>query len=301
MSRHTQIPRTFRTLALAGALVLAGCSESSASPVDPIDPDQNDVVDTAIEAGFSTLVTAVQAAGLENVLRGSGPFTIFAPTNQAFQNLPSGVLDGLLADTDALTSVLLYHVVEGRILASDLTDGQIVTSIDGRPFRITLGSGAQVNGAGIVTTDVEATNGVIHVIDAVLIPVGDNVDTAVSAEFNTLVAAVQAAGLEDVLRGEGPFTIFAPTEEAFAALPAGTLEALLADPSALASILTYHVIPGRVFASDLQDGLQVNTVEGSPVTFSLTGSAMVNDAQITATDILTSNGVIHVIDTVLIP
>jgi transforming growth factor-beta-induced protein len=301
MSRFIKLPGTVRTLALTGVFLLSGCGESSASPVDPGVPDQNDVVDTAIEAGFSTLVTAVQAAGLENVLRGDGPFTIFAPTNQAFQNLPSGVLDGLLADTDALTSVLLYHVVEGRILASDLTDGQIVTSVDGRPFRVTLGSGAQVNGVGIVTTDVEATNGIIHVIDAVLLPVEDNVDTAVGAGFETLVAAVQAADLEGVLRSEGPFTIFAPTEEAFAALPAGAIEGLLADPAALASVLTYHVVPGRVFSSDLQDGLVVTTVQGSTVTISLSGSARVNDAEIVAADILTSNGVIHVIDTVLIP
>lgn len=301
MSRFIPIHGTARIFALSGFLLLAGCSESSASPVGPVEPDQSDVVDTAIEAGFSTLVTAVQAAGLENVLRGNGPFTVFAPTNQAFQNLPSGVLDALLADPDALASVLLYHVVEGRVPASALTDGQIVTSVDGRPFRVTLGDGAKVNGVGIVTTDVEATNGIIHVIDAVLLPVEDNVDTAISAGFETLVAAVQAADLEGVLRSEGPFTIFAPTEEAFAALPPGAIEGLLADPAALASVLTYHVIPGRVFASDLQDGLQVTTVQGSAVTISLSGSARVNDAGIVATDILTSNGVVHVIDAVLLP
>jgi transforming growth factor-beta-induced protein len=158
-----------------------------------------------------------------------------------------------------------------------------------------------VNGVNISTTDVEAANGVIHVIDGVLIPVEDNVDTAVAAGFETLVAAVQAAGLEEVLRGEGPFTIFAPTDEAFADLPEGLLEELLDDPEALADILTYHVIEGRVFASDLADGLEVTTVQGTTVTISLEGGAQVNDASITATDIFTANGVIHIIDAVLVP
>jgi len=269
--------------------------------IDAVLIPQDDLVDTAIGAGFSTLVAAVQAAGLEEVLRGAGPFTVFAPTDAAFDALPDGVLEALLADPAALAQVLTYHVVAGRILAGDLVDGQVVTSVEGRPFRITLQGGARVNGVDITATDVEAANGVIHVIDAVLIPVEDNVDTAVEAGFSTLVAAVQAADLVDVLRGEGPFTIFAPTNAAFDALPDGVLEALLADPEALAGVLTYHVIEGRIFASDLEDGIEVTTVEGSTVTISLNGGARVNDANITATDILTSNGVIHVIDAVLVP
>lgn len=132
----------------------------------------------------------------------------------------------------------------------------------------------------------------------------DIVDTAVAADdFNTLVAAVQAAGLVDTLKGEGPFTVFAPTDAAFAALPEGTIDALLADPSGdLTQILLYHVVPGKVMAADLADGLQANTVQGAPVAFSLSdGSAMVNGANIVTTDIETSNGVIHVIDAVILP
>jgi len=130
----------------------------------------------------------------------------------------------------------------------------------------------------------------------------DIVDTAVSAgTFTTLVAAVEAAGLVDTLKGEGPFTVFAPTDEAFAALPAGTLEALLADPEALAKILTYHVVAGKVMSGDLTNGMMATTVNGANITIMTEDGVMVNDANVIAADIEASNGVIHVIDTVLIP
>lgn len=284
-------------VAIGLPLGLAACDSDPTAPVQELD-----IVQTAIEAGtFETLVTALQAAGLTSTLQGSGPFTVFAPTDAAFADLPTGTLEALLADTEALTEVLLYHVVPGRILAGDLEDGQIVTTAEGRPFRVTLPGGARVNGVNVIQTDVEATNGVIHAIDAVLIPVEDNVDTAIDADFNTLVEAVQAADLEAVLRSAGPFTIFAPTDEAFDALPEGALEDLLNDPEALATVLAYHVVAGRLFSSDLSDGMELTTVEGRTVTISLNGGAQVNAANISAADILTSNGVIHIIDAVLVP
>ncbi len=131
----------------------------------------------------------------------------------------------------------------------------------------------------------------------------DIVDTAVAAgSFPTLVAAVQAAGLVDALKGAGPFTVFAPTEEAFAALPEGTLESLLADPAALANILLYHVVPGKVMAADVTDGLTATTLQGSDVSFTVAdGAVKINDANIVTTDIEASNGVIHVIDAVILP
>ena len=131
----------------------------------------------------------------------------------------------------------------------------------------------------------------------------DIVDTAIAAgSFKTLVAAVQAAGLVDTLKGDGPFTVFAPTDEAFAKLPAGTVEGLLADPEALANILLYHVVPGKVMAADVTDGLVAKTAQGSTVTFTVAdGAVKINDANISATDIETSNGVIHVIDSVILP
>jgi transforming growth factor-beta-induced protein len=133
----------------------------------------------------------------------------------------------------------------------------------------------------------------------------DIVDTAVAAgDFKTLVTAVQAAGLVETLKGPGPFTVFAPTDAAFAAVPKATLDALLADPKgALTDVLTYHVVPGKVMASDLSDGMTLTTVNGAalPVTVNADGTVMVGDATVTTADIETSNGVIHVIDKVLIP
>src|SRR5215208_2116376 len=129
----------------------------------------------------------------------------------------------------------------------------------------------------------------------------DIVDTAVAAKFNTLVAAVKAAGLVDTLKGDGPFTVFAPTDEAFAKLPAGTLEALLADPAKLQAVLTYHVVPGRVTAADVATLSSATTVQGDPIAIDTSMGVRVNDAHVTQADVMASNGVIHVIDTVLLP
>jgi uncharacterized surface protein with fasciclin (FAS1) repeats len=129
------------------------------------------------------------------------------------------------------------------------------------------------------------------------------VETAVDAgSFETLVTAVEAAGLAETLSGEGPFTVFAPTDEAFAALPEGTVEGLLEDTDALTSILTYHVVPGAVMSGDLSDGMTAETVNGAEITISIDGdTVMVNDATVVTADIEASNGVIHVIDSVIMP
>ncbi len=300
MFRFNRLLPRLGLVALGSTLLVAAC-DNEVTASNPTDDPVN-LVETAERAGeFTTLLAAAEAAGLASTLAGPGPFTVFAPTDAAFAALPDGTVEGLLADPDALATVLLYHVVPGSIPASALEDGQLVTTAEGRQFRVTLSDGARVNGVSVVQTDVEASNGVIHVIDGVLLPVEDNVDTAVSAGFETLVAAVQAAGLEEALRGDGPFTIFAPTDAAFGALPDGTVEALLADPESLADILLYHVVEGRVFSTDLVDGAEVATLGGGTITIGLEGGAQVNDAGITDVDILTSNGVIHVIDAVLIP
>lgn len=130
----------------------------------------------------------------------------------------------------------------------------------------------------------------------------DIVDTAVEAgNFTNLVAAVEAAGLVETLKGDGPFTVFAPTDEAFAALPEGTVEGLLNDIPALTEVLTYHVVPGAVMSGDLSDGMTATTVQGSDVTISVGDSVMVGDATVVTADIEASNGVIHVIDSVILP
>ena len=191
-------------------------------------------------------------------------------------------------------------------MAADVSDGLEAETAQGSTvsFAIHSDGAPAINDALITATDIEAFNGVIHVIDTVILPPADIVDTAIAAgSFETLVAAVQAAGLEEALRGDGPFTVFAPTDAAFAKLPAGTVEALLADPEALANILLYHVIDGKVMAADVSDGLEAATLQGSTVSFAIhsNGVPAINGALITATDIRASNGVIHVIDTVILP
>jgi transforming growth factor-beta-induced protein len=307
-----------RFVALIAALVLALMLAPTASA-----QAQEDIVATAAaNEDFSTLVAAVEAAGLAGALQGEGPFTVFAPTNEAFAALPEGTLDTLLADPQGdLTQILLYHVVPGKVMAADITDGLEVETLQGGLVKFTVADGkVMINDAEIVMTDIETSNGVIHVIDSVLIPPSGEaapaeapettepaqsiVDIAVANEdFSTLVAAVQAAGLVEALQGEGPFTVFAPTNDAFAALPEGTLEKLLADPSGdLAQILLYHVVPGAVMSSDLSDGMQAETLQGAPVTFTIDGDkVMVNDSNVVAADIVAGNGVIHVIDSVLLP
>ncbi len=275
--------------------------------------EEADIVDVATEAGnFSTLLTAVEAAGLVETLQGDGPYTVFAPTDEAFAALPEGTLDGLLADTEALSQVLLYHVVPGEVMASDVVELESATTVQGEDIAITVdGDSVKVNEATVVSTDIVASNGVIHVIDQVILPpsmsesaeMGDIVETAQSAGgFTTLLAAVEAAGLVETLKGEGPFTVFAPTDEAFEALDEDTLNSLLADPDALSQVLLYHVVPGQVTADQVVELESAETVEGGSVAIRVEdGQVFINDAQVIATDVLTSNGVIHVIDKVIVP
>ncbi|GIS98559.1 MAG: hypothetical protein CM1200mP26_02720 [Acidimicrobiales bacterium] len=284
----------------------------------PVD-GPGDLVDVAVSAGeFPTLIAAVQAAGLVDTLKSEGPFTVFAPTEAAFAAALEALgltAAELLADVETLTAVLTYHVVPGRVMAGDLAGAMAmpVATVNGAEISVTEDGGSVIiNEATVVAADIEASNGVIHVIDQVLLPPvdgpGDLVDVAVSAgEFPTLIAAVQAAGLVDTLKSEGPFTVFAPTEAAFAAaLEALGLTAaeLLADVETLTAVLTYHVVPGRVMAGDLAGAMAmpVATVNGAEISVTEDGgSVIINEATVVAADIEASNGVIHVIDQVLLP
>jgi uncharacterized surface protein with fasciclin (FAS1) repeats len=178
-------------------------------------------VQTAIAAGqFKTLVQAVEAAGLAETLSGTGPFTVFAPTDEAFAKLPDGALESLLKNPEALKSVLLYHVVPGKVMAADVVKLKTAKTALGQSVQIDTSKGVRVDSANVVKTDIAASNGVIHVIDSVIMPKNDIIEAARAAgSFKTLLTAIDAAGLTDTLRGEGPFTVFAPTDEAFAKLP----------------------------------------------------------------------------------
>lgn len=360
--------------------------------------ESSSVIGAARENGnFNTLLAAIDAAGLtETLMAQDAPVTLFAPTDDAFAKIPQETLDGLLADKEALTKLLTYHVVPGVVKSSDLSDGLTQTTVEGEDITIGVsGSTVTVNDAKVTTPDIEASNGVIHAIDTVLMPASmaapaesasasdtvtetapisetaeitatemttstaevaesaavtetetttdttsvaesatvtetapltetetvseteavsgttsaeavsgmDIIDTAVAGEFNTLVTAVQTAGLVDALKGDGPFTVFAPSDDAFAKLPKATLDALLADPKGeLTQVLLYHVVPGKVLSTDITDGMEVETLQGSKIKLTVKdGAVMVNDAKVVAVDIPATNGVIHVIDTVLMP
>ncbi|MEM9884556.1 MAG: fasciclin domain-containing protein [Bacteroidota bacterium] len=281
--------------------------------------NQKTVVEQAQEnENLSTLVTAVEKAGLVETLSGEGPFTVFAPTNQAFEALPEGVLDMLLQPENKgkLQAVLTYHVVEGKVMSTDLQDGQEVATVQGENITISTTDGAKINGAAVSTADVGVANGVIHIIDEVILPptiieemeqaanAKNIVELAVGAEnLSTLVAAVQAGGLVETLSGEGPFTVFAPTNEAFEALPDGILESLLQpeNKDKLVAILTYHVVSGKVMSTDLQDGQTAPTVQGDEITVDLSDGAMISGAKVVAADVEATNGVVHIIDKVILP
>merc|ERR1711916_264036 len=162
---------------------------------------------------------------------------------------PSETLNGLLADPEQLAQVLLYHVVPGSVDAATVVTLTSATTVQGQDVAVTVGDGVQVNESNVIETDVVASNGIIHVIDSVLLPAapepmpGDLPSELVArGNFTTLLAAVEAAGLVETLQGEGPFTLFAPNDEAFAKIPSETLNGLLADPEQLAQVLLYHVV-----------------------------------------------------------
>jgi uncharacterized surface protein with fasciclin (FAS1) repeats len=297
----------YTLLVVAFFLVLTFGVFAEAQQEEPlVEESEPTIVEVAQEDGrFTTLVTALEAADLAETLQGEGPFTVFAPTDDAFAALPDGTVEALLDDVPTLTDILLYHVVEGQVPSSAVVDLSSAETLLGQPVVVNTSDGVQINNAEVIIPDIEASNGVIHVVDSVLMPPeNDLVETAMEAgSFDTLVTAVQEAGLVETLQGDGPFTVFAPTDEAFAALPDGTLDSLLENPDQLAEVLTYHVVPGRVFSGDVVNVDTAPTVQGSGIDVSVDmGSVMLNEsASVIQTDILATNGVVHVIDSVILP
>ena len=302
-------------------------SEETETSEDGMADDPGTIVDVAVGAGsFTTLVAAVAEAGLVDTLSGEGPFTVFAPTDDAF----AAALDALgltaeeLLASDDLAAILTYHVVAGEVDAATAIslDGQSAETVNGASIDISVVDGnVMINNATVIGADVAASNGIIHIIDTVLLPPTDDattedamaddpgtiVDVAVGAgSFTTLVAAVAEAGLVDTLSGEGPFTVFAPTDDAFAAALDAlglTAEELLASDD-LAAILTYHVVAGEVDAATAisLDGQSAETVNGASIDISVVdGNVMINNATVIGADVAASNGIIHIIDTVLLP
>ncbi len=339
-----RLKNTIFSIMLAGFTIFMaiGCSDDDNNPMSSSsNAPTMDIVETAAAAGnFNTLLAAAEAADLVDALKGEGPLTVFAPTDDAFAALPAGTVEALLQDIDALTAILTYHVTVGEIKAEDVVKQTKVPTLNGSDLTVTInGDNVMIDNANIIVTDIRASNGIIHVIDAVVIPdanqsssremaiktAGDyygggiigyliqngklqwltkrlNLYTAARLTgLKTLGVAINAAGLKDVVKHGGPFTVFGPTDNAFAALPTGTLESLLMDTDALSNILLYHVIAGVVKSSDVVNLTEATMANGETVSITVDGGVMVNDANVVVVDIMARNGVIHIIDKVLIP
>jgi transforming growth factor-beta-induced protein len=302
-----------RIISLLAVLAVAVTAVGAAGPASAGTRASNvDIVQTAVAAGqFTTLASLLQKAGLVDTLATGGPFTVFAPTDAAFAKVPKATLDALAADPAKLKAVLLYHVVPGRVTAADVAKLTSAKTAEGRSLAIKVANGSVfVDAAQVTTPDVEATNGVIHVIDSVLIPKEATatapktiVQTAVAAgSFKTLASLLKKAGLVGTLQGKGPFTVFAPTDAAFAKLPKATLAALAKDKTKLRSVLLYHVVKGNVPAAKVVTLRSAKTLNGKSVSIRVTGGKVsVGGARVTTADVKASNGVIHVVNKVLIP
>jgi transforming growth factor-beta-induced protein len=350
--------RPFRLIALivTSLLLAAACAEDDDPTVivtgnNPLTAPR-DVVGTIDRDGHTILVAAIDAAGLTEDLRGEGPFTLFAPTDGAFEALPDGLIPLLLepANRGLLVDILTFHVAEGQLTSPQLLDDGEATSLEGSTITVeTVEEPAadpdgeptffvEVAGqAEVSTADTLATNGVVHTIDAVLVPesraddLADLIDSipetvdAVSTleelgDFDTLLDLVQNPDLDPAiigaLTGEGPFTLFAPTDAAFEALPEDKLEQLLADPELLAAVLQFHVVPRAAYASSVSTEQYFTTLEGQGARLVRSTQRELDDddnvidviqswtfagVDLAEVDIEATNGIIHVIDQVLIP
>jgi transforming growth factor-beta-induced protein len=302
---------------------------------------KNDIPTTAEGvAALSTLVTALKTGNIVRALTyPAGPFTVFAPTNTAFSNLPAGVLAYLLAHPQELDQVLAYHVVDargdrgrGRLYADEIENFQEAFTLEGQALVFVVAGGkVLVNGnSTVIQANVDTSNGVVHVVDTVLIPNQQALEARAAAwnaknlrskliglgatpnllqlaqsvpQLSTLVTAVTVAGLGSVLAGPGPLTVFAPTNDAFAKLPADFLKYLLGNKAALTDVLTFHVVAGNVSSSQLFSGENITTVEGKDlhVYKDQRGAIFIDFAQVIAPNNEASNGVAHLIDAVLLP
>ena len=301
---------SFALLAIISIGVFSSCSKDDDKPEDK---PKNIVEVASSDARFSILVEAVTKANLASALQGEGPFTVFAPTNDAFNALFAQLGVSGIADLDAatLTPILLNHVVSGKVKAADVTTGYAPTlntsAPGGKSVKIFLnkGTGVTVDGSKVIVADIMASNGVIHAIDKVIMPASVVTHAINNPNFSILVEAVVKANLVGALSGVGPFTIFAPTNEAFnklfATLGVSGISAISAE--ALTPILLYHVVKGNVTASQVTTGSVPTLNDGNNLNIKVNGTSVTinTNVNVIATDVQGTNGVIHVIDSVLLP
>jgi transforming growth factor-beta-induced protein len=260
--------------------------------------------------GFETLLAAATTGGLADALATNGPFTVFAPVDAAFAELPQAAVNNLMQpeNRDTLASLLQHHVVAGRIDAAGVVEASELETLAGTRLNVEVeGDQVRVGGVRVLQTDIGADNGTIHVVEQVMFPAGFACIATVAqraGQFDTLLAAAEAAGLKDALSVQGPFTVFAPTDEAFAALPEGTVENLLQpeNRAELERLLQHHIVSGRLPADEVLASESLETLAGTTLQVTLNGEqAQIGGADIKATNVMAGNGVIHVIDAVLIP
>lgn len=268
----------------------------------------DNIVEVAQSTGNHTvLVEAVTKANLVETLSSAGPFTVFAPTDTAFTNALTalGLSKQQLLDKPDLAEILKYHVLSGKVMSGNLQAEQTPATVQGATVAITKGEKVKFADAEVTTADVEASNGVVHIIDKVVLP-PTIVDLAsASATHTVLVEALVKADLVDALSGIGPFTVFAPTDTAFTdALTALQItKQELLDKADLVDILKYHVLSGsKIMSTDLQATQSPATLQGATVTITKNASTVkFAEATVNPADIVASNGVVHVIDRVVLP
>lgn len=296
---------------------LTSCGDDDGG--DPVMMDDpSDLSTTATEAGLTTLLSATDAAGLTGTLEGASEITVFAPTNDAFASLLSDVgvsdLNALIEALGAsrVADILSYHVVATTALSADLSDGQTLTTLAGQTLTVNVGGDGAVsisdvsgNTYNVTAADVEISNGVVHVIDGVLVSAPTVADVAFANGLTILLDALEIAGLTDALLDQTTMTVFAPTNDAFAALldviGQSSLEDIPVD--VLTRVLQYHVVSGAsLLSTALMDGATATTLLQEDVTVSIDGSNVdINSSNVTAADVSIVNGVVHVIDAVLVP
>lgn len=270
----------------------------------------NSVVDVLkLDGRFETLLAALEVTGLTDAVAGLPSLSLFAPTDDAFNKLPEGTVEALIADTNTLSQILLYHVLGESQGIRHLLIGRTAETLQGDNVDISITrKGIFINDSRVINYNVSAPNGLIQTIDTVLLPPDKSKDLLEllkeDGRFTTLVTALELSGLDEAIGGEDPLTVtlFAPTDEAFDALPDGALEDLIANPDALAQILLYHVVDGVKGAGDLLKERRIETLQGSNVlVYHWWGKVFVNRSRVIDADLHAENGVVHAINAVLIP
>ena len=312
------------SVTVLSVFLLQGCNDNDNDVIEQVSQDvvaPTTIVDAAVNDGnFTTLVAALQATGLDTTLADTdAKFTVFAPTDKAFALLGQDTIDALLADTDKLSDILTYHVISGEVdaAAAIALAGTTVDMVNGDAVGLSLdGDKLLVNTATVIITDIQTDNGIIHVIDAVLLPPAEMMEPTVNIvevaladpdNFSTLVAALTAADLVTTLSNEdATFTVFAPTNAAFALIAPDTLTALLGDTDTLTKVLLQHVIADAAVNSVnayALSGNMVDTASTAKVSLNInmdTDKLLFGGANVVMKDIYTTNGVIHVIDAVIL-